>query len=188
MPRRITRARLLVAGAGAALALPEVAGAATEDDLALLRLAASAELVTMAFYHRAKSSSAATSVDRRAFREALFADQRHYSLLVRAIGADAPVGEDFEIGFRRGTFASRSRIAEVGGRLERVVLGVHLNAASVLSTPELRLLAARLAASEGRHVALLASVAGGDLVGPPLADAIDVERASQLLAPYWGSE
>jgi Ferritin-like domain len=187
MPRTLTRTGFLAGGAaaGASLLVPGLARAATEDDLALLRLAASAELVTTAFYYRAAGSPALGAAERRAFRRARYSDQRHYSLLVRAIGVDAPVKEDFDIGFRPRTFGTRRRIAETGSLLERAVLGIHLSAAAAISTPELRLFAARLAASEGRHLALLTQVAGGDIVGAPLPDPIDVERASEVLAPYW---
>jgi hypothetical protein len=164
-----------------------LAEGADEDELALLRLAASAELVTTAFHYRAKSAPALSAQEHRAFQKALFADQRHHSALVHVIGADAPVREDFDISFRRGTFGSRRRIAEIGSRLERIVLGIHLNATWAVKAPELRLLSARLAADEGGHLALLSAVGGGDLVGPPMPDAVDVEQASQVLAPYWGT-
>ena len=53
--------------------------------------------------------------------------------------------------------------------------------AAALSIPELRSLAARVAASEAAHLAFLA---GG--VGDALPRLLDLERATELLAPYWG--
>ena len=109
------------------------------------------------------------------------ADGRHYRELVAAIGPGAPVAGDLDLRFPNGAFASRSAVVALGTRIERAVLGIHLTAAASLSTPELRTLAARVAASEAAHVAFFAGT-----VGDPLPSPLDAERATDLLAPYWG--
>jgi rubrerythrin len=193
LPRnQLTRTALLT-GAGGALvtvtAGPAVARAFAVDpsgeDLALLQLAASAELVAEDFYRRAALARWAAESERRSFRRARSADGAHYRALARLIGPGAPVRQDFEFRFARGTFASRGRAAAIGASIEGTVLGVYLNAAATAENPTLRALAARAAAAEARHVAALAVLARSDPLGPALPRALDLETATTRLSPFW---
>ena len=180
MPRQ-TRTAFLLAGGALLLGGASAAVAATEEDEALLRLGAAAELVAAAFYYRALTSRHFDRRDRAELRRARLADQSHYSALVAQLGPTAPVASDFDLRLPKAAFDSEEGARALGTRIERAVLGVHLTAASSLSTPELRALAARMAASEAAHVTFLSGT-----VGAPLPDLVDAERASRILAPYWG--
>lgn len=160
--------------------------AATEDELAWLRLGASAELVAVAFWARAARARVLTRPERGRLREALAADRRHYVLLAAAIGPDAPTEADFSIGFRRGTFASRARLLAVGGRIKQALVGLNLGAAAAISEASLRALAARIAASESAQLSYLSSLGGGAVLGAALPAVLDIERATEELVPYWG--
>jgi hypothetical protein len=161
------------------------AGAATEEELAWLRLGASAELIAAAFCGRAARSRALDQVERRRFAEARLADRRHYGRLAAAIGPDAPVEVDFSIGFPAGTFASRPRIVEVGLRVKHAIVGLNLGAAAAIGEGRLRALAARIAAAEMTHVAHLTSLAGRSALREALPRALEQEQATDRLAPFW---
>ena len=162
------------------------ARAATEDELAWLRLSASAELVAEAFCAGAAGARALSRAERRRFREALAADRRHYGLLAAAIGPDVPTELDFSIGFRRATFRSRARLLAVGARIKRTLVGLNLGATEAISDAGLRALTARIAASEAAHLSYVSSLAGGAVLGAAMPGVLGIERATQELTPFWG--
>jgi hypothetical protein len=163
-----------------------MARGATDEELALARLGASAELVANSFLFSALRSPVLDEQERRWVRAARFADQRHYSVLVRAIGAGAPTFEDFDITFPSRAFRSRSRLLELALELKETLLGVHLNAAASVSDPALRASAARIGAAEAMQVAGLRALVGRPTLESPLPRRLDVEAATRRLARYWG--
>lgn len=178
---QITRTRLLSLAALPLLAPAPARADAAEGDSAILRLAASAELVANSFYYRALETHRFAAQERRLLQAARAADQSHYTLLVRAIGADAPVASDFALGFPAAAFASRRATLALGVRIERGLLGIYAAAAGALQDPDLRVLAARLAASEATHLAFLGAPASGPL---PEAPALDLATGSAFFDPY----
>jgi hypothetical protein len=188
MPR-LTRAGLLQGGAGAALGLafPSSASAAapTEDDLAVLRLAASAELVATAFYARAARLRSFSPGVRRLLLRAREIDLRHYRLLAGQIGTNPPRATDLDISFPAAAFRRRTGVLGLGQIIEQTLRGIYLHGASVHTTPGLRAQAASLAASEAAHLTVLERLNGGSGLGAVQPQAIDPERASVALAPYW---
>ena len=188
MPMRtgLTRRELAFSAALLALGGAGVARAASEEDLAWLRLSASAELVATAFCAAARRALVLSRGERRRFREALAADRRHYDLLAGAIGADAPRESDFSIGFRGRTFESRARLLTVGAHVKRTLVGLNLGATEGVSDPALRALTARIAASEAAHLSYLSSLAGGAVLGAAMPRVLGVEEATKELAPFWG--
>src|SRR5690349_15861844 len=130
----VSRAQLLGTGIAAlgALALgPGAAQAAagpTEADLATYRLALGTELLGIAFYTRALSSSLFPRPRRRDFAEAFANEQQHLaavSRLLSAAGQTVPTADDFDIAFPRRAFTSRLRIAQLGIELETAFLGAY---------------------------------------------------------------
>jgi Ferritin-like domain len=187
MRQTVTRRDFALSAALVALGGSEaVAAPAPEEDLAWLRLSASAELVAQAFCAGAAASRALSSTERRRFREAFAADRRHYLALAAAIGPDAPVASDFSIGFRRRTFTSRERLLAVGVRIKRTLVGLNLGATTSISHGPLRAVTGRIAASEASHLSYLSSIAGGSALGAALPRVLDLERATQELTPFWG--
>jgi Ferritin-like domain len=186
MRATLTRSEFaLSAAAFLALGASE-AKAATEEELAWLRLSASAELVAEAFCAGAVGARVLRRAERQRFREALAADRRHYGLLAAAIGPETPTRLDFSIAFRRATFRSRARLLAVGTRIKRTLVGLNLGAAASISDPGLRALTARIAASEAAHLSYLSSLAGGAVLGAAMPGVLDIERATQELTPFWG--
>ena len=115
------------AAAAVALVLPGVAFAAdpSEEDLALLRLAASAELVAISYYLLAGRSRAFTPGVRRLLLDARETELRHYGLLAAQIGADAPRSADLDVSFPRAAFERRTRALGLGLVVERTLRGIY---------------------------------------------------------------
>jgi hypothetical protein len=185
MRSTLTRRDFALSAAFLAVGVGE-ARAAPDEELAWLRLSASAELVAEAFCLRAARAPVLEGVERRRLREALAADRRHYGLLAAAIGPGAPTSLDLSIAFRRSTFRSRARLLAVGVRIKRTLVGLNLGAAGAISDAGLRALAARIAAGEAAHLSYLRSLAGGAVLGAALPSVLDLERATAELAPFWG--
>ena len=185
MQSSLTRRGFVVAAGAVALGGTD-AFAATEDELAWLRLGASAELVAEALCAGAARARPLSRGERRRFREALAADRRHHELLASKIGVDAPTEADFSIGFPRGTFASRDRLLGAALRIKRTLVGLNLGAAAAISDSGLRALAARIAASEAAHLSYLSSLAGHGVLGAALQRPLNMEQATEQLTPFWG--
>jgi hypothetical protein len=178
-------------GAAGALALPARAARAatppTEADLAIYRLALGTELVGIAFYSRAKASPLFPAGRRRDFARALANEQQHLialsGLLARA-GQTVPTADDFDIALPARAFASRLRLAQLGIELESAFLGAYLGAAATLSDPATAAVAARLAASQARHLALHWEIADQRPIGPAFPVPLDLEQVSAVLDKY----
>jgi hypothetical protein len=181
---------VLAAGGGViGLAAPaHAAGAAdpTEDDLATLRLAASAELLAQSFYTRAIASKLFAAQERRLLERALANEREHYRTLAAMLGATAPVADDFEFAFPSGTFTHRGRMARVGSVIETAIVGVYAGGAGTLTVDTLRVQAGQIAASDARHLGVLANLRGGSYVGIAFPPVFDIEQASAVLDPFFG--
>jgi predicted membrane-bound spermidine synthase len=84
------------------------------------------------------------------------------------------------------TFRSRARLLEVGTKIKGTLVGLNLGATRAISDAGLRALTARIAASEVAHLSYLSSLAGGAVLGAAMPSVLDIERATQGLAPFWG--
>src|SRR5581483_2849668 len=189
----LSRAQLLGTGFAAVGALALGPGAAqaaagpTEADLATYRLTLGTELLGIAFYRRVQSSSLFPRHRRRDFAEALTNEQQHLAAvsgLLSAAGQTVPTADDFDIAFPGRAFTSRLRVAELGIELETAFLGAYLDAAASLTDPGAAALAARLAASQSRHLAMHWTIADERPVGPSFPVPLDEEQVSAVLDKY----
>ena len=186
----LTRRTLVAGAAGAAVAgvlsPPERAAAATEEDLAWLRLGVAAELLSVDFYRRALGTRHLSPRDRRVLRAARLADADHYRRLaaVLAAGGGAPVdAADFSFGYPGSGFASRARLAAAGVAIERASVGAALGALAEVADPAARRTLASVASADGAHLASWLSLSGrgpGAAFPPPFS----IDRASAELAPF----
>lgn len=158
-----------------------------EADLALVRMSASSELLAIDFYNRALASGHLTSAERANLADLRRAERDHYAALAALLGDAPPVADDFYFYYPAKAFSSRPKIASTGAKLETTIVGIYLGAVGSLADPGLRALAAQLAASDARHAGVLAAMSGGDAAGASFPVSLDVEHASELLAPYLGA-
>lgn len=159
-----------------------------EADLALVRMSASSELLAIDFYSRALGASRhLTSAERANLADLRHAEREHYAALAALLGDTPPVADDFYFYYPAKAFSSHSKIASTGAKLETTIVGIYLGAVGSLADPGLRALAAQLAASDARHAGVLAEMSSGDAAGASFPVSLDVEQASELLAPYLGA-
>lgn len=186
-------AGLLAGGALAAFAArpalaedPPVDEGPSEEDLAVVRLAAAAELLAIDFYTRAIASKKLSGDERGYMIKARGNEREHYTALAGVLGDGAPVADDFQFTFPPGTFKSRSKIASVGVTLETAFLGAYLGGVKGLTDDNLKAVASQIGASEAQHLSVLSALKDGRPVGPAFPVALDVEQASDALDPFLG--
>jgi len=187
-------AGLVVGGTVAALVAGPAFGGETppeeegpsEEDLASIRLAAAAELLAIDFYARALAARRFSGEVRRYFARARGNELAHYAALAKVLGDGAPVRDDFQFVYPSRTFASRSKTASVGVKLETAFVGAYLGAVASLTDPSLRNVAAQIAASEAQHLSVLSGLANGTPIGSPFPAPLDAEQASDALDPFLG--
>jgi hypothetical protein len=184
---RSSRSTFLASAAGAAVALAgsNPTRAAWDDDLALLRLSAAAQLTLAAYYGRLLSWTRLDGRERRGFRAARAACGSPYARLERVIGADAPTSADLNVSFSRRTFADRHRALALGVELERVGAAFAEYAAARVVDGEARALVATLAASHGVRLGGLTALDPRIALRADAPRAVDDEAATASLQRYW---
>jgi hypothetical protein len=168
------------AGSAAALAAPD-------GDLAALRLLIGAELLALDFQEHAlrsgKLGAAATAVVRRMEAD----EQAHYNGLANLMsqaGQVAATSDDINFAYPKGAFGSESSILERAEELEGIQLGAYIGANAGVQTPQLRLALGQISASEARHAAALATLAGRPVIGKPFGPALKADAVTAVLDSY----
>src|SRR5262245_40970449 len=189
---RRAAAGALTIGLGGSIAALAASGAAagteppSEEDLAWVRMGASAELLAIDFYDRAIASHRFSGAEREYLRGVRSVERAHYAALAAALVDIPPLPADFRFLYPPRTFTAAERVSDLGVRLETVFVGVYLGAVEAIVDPALRLLAAQIAAAEGRHAGVIDSMAGSVSAGSDFPAPLDIEQATDALAPYLG--
>jgi len=179
-----------VAGAGVAtLGAPWFsAAAATDDDLAFANFGVAVELLLTDFYAEALDAKVVGGRERPILRRGHAAARSHAKalgdLLVGA-GDTAPVADDFEFDWPKGTFTSAAAISKTAQAILHPLLGVYQMAAATTSVADYRVLYASLAASLGQQIGAFSTVSG-PAGAEPFPVAVDLEGASDALQDYLG--
>lgn len=181
---------LAFAAAGSAAAVAATPAAAgteptSDEDLAFIRLAAAAELLAIDFYTRTLASGHFSGRERSNLVAARTVERQHYGRLADLLEGP-PLADDFAFTYPAGSFRTRPATVKLGTKLEGIFAGTYLGGVEVLTDVWLRLLAAQLAAAEGRHAGWLAGLGGGVTAGPVFPEPLDAEEATDALAPYLG--
>src|SRR5262249_16746232 len=159
----------------------------SDNDLAYGRLFVTAELLAIDFYGRAIRSRHFGSAADRELQRAL-ADERKHSRSAAAILLAAaqtpPTSADIDFLYPRRAFASRKPISPAGVGLESLFLGAYLGAVAGFDAPDLKLLAARIAANEAQHLSVFAGSVGGERIGEALPSPLPIDRASNELDAF----
>lgn len=161
-------------------------GAQPVDDVAIAKLAATAELLAIDFYGMGIASGF-FKADQLAYMKAAQAnEQDHYDALAKVLGADAP--KDLMFTYPSGTFASAKSIAMTGVALETAFVGAYMGAIPALSDNGLKKVAAQIGANEAQHLTVLKSLdAGGALVpNPSLPEVLTAAEATAAVTPFLG--
>ena len=172
--------------ASAATTAAATTAAAPIDDVAIAKLAATAELLAIDFYGMAIDSGLFKADVLVYMTAAKQNEQDHYDALAGVLKAEAPKGLTFV--YADGTFASTASIATTGIALETAFVGAYMGAISALSDNKLKVVAAKIGANEGQHLTTLKSVgAGGTLVpNPSLPQVLTAAEATAAVTPFLG--
>jgi rubrerythrin len=156
------------------------------DDVAIAKLAATAELLAVDFYGMGIASGL--------FKEDVLAymtasqknEQDHYDALAKVLGMEAP--KDLTFTYPAGTFDSAKSIATTGAALEEAFVGAYMGAVTALTDNGLKKVAAQIGANEAQHLTTLKSLAaGGTLVpNPSLPKVLTAAEATAAVTPFLG--
>jgi len=182
-----TTAGLLAEGALAAPAQTTAVGPLSDADLALARLAVGAEILAVEFYTQAIAAKKFGATGTKNLKRALFNEQEHLkavSGVISGAGQTPTTADDFDITFPKDSFASRGSIAKLGVALETAFVGAYLGSVASFADPDLRQMAARIAASESHHLSYFGQLAADRPIGVSFPPPLDEETASDLLDQF----
>ncbi len=192
----LTRAAVLRRGAGGGLAaaiaasplalLVPAAEAATPDgDLAYLRLLVGAELLAVDFSTQAQAELPSRA--KHVFKRILEDEKRHLdslSGLLTNAGQVPATADDVDFTYPAKTFTSDGATLRQATAIEALLIGAYIGALASVTTPELRLPLAQIAANEAQHASAVAHWRGGPVIGPALAPALSIDAVSTALDRY----
>jgi len=189
-----TRAQFLRRAGGGGLAL--VAGgsllglaqgtalaATSSGDVAIAKLAATAELLAIDFYTRALAARRLKGDEASYLGAALGNEQSHYAALKGVLGSAAPTGLKFK--YPAGAFASRHSIGMLGQALETAFVGAYMGAVTALQSNMLKGVAAEIGACESRHLSVMTNIAAGSIVpAPNLPQVLSAAQATKAVSAF----
>jgi hypothetical protein len=153
--------------------------------VAFLSFATVAESASRDFY-RAAARQAGTGLapaQRRHIDKVASAKRAHVLRLNAILGADAPLADDFVTVLPRNATATKARVAQLGEKLETLLVRVYLNGVGFAIDPATRLLLGRLLAYDAEQIAWLRGVTGH--ASPAgLFSPIDLEPAADELDAF----
>ncbi len=172
---------LVPAGAAASLPTPRP----QEDDVAFLSFATTAERASRDFYRTAYRQKGAgfSGLERRQLNRVASAKRAHILRLDAALGADAPLTEDFATVFPDNAFKTKARALALGLELETLLVRLYLNGATFAADPATRLFLGRLLAFDAQAVTWLRAGLGKPSPAG-LASPIDLEPAADALDAF----
>jgi rubrerythrin len=158
----------------------------TVDDVAIAKLAATAELLAIDFYGMSIDTGIFKADDLAYLTAARQNEQDHYDALAKVLGAQAPKNLTFT--YPMGTFDSDKSIADTGTALETAFVGAYMGAIPALKDDGLKEVAAQIGANEAQHLTTFKSLAaGGTLVpNPSFPKALTAAEATAAVTPFLG--
>src|SRR3954451_545083 len=149
-------AGLLAEPAAAALPAPKPTG----DDVGYLSFGAAADRTSRGWSRRALTVHGFSAGDRRRLTAGAGAKADHLQRINAVLGADAIRPGDFDASFPASAFASRTRAAALGARIEELLVSVYLNRAAFATDNATRLLLGRLLAFDAQQLAWIHGLTG----------------------------
>ena len=180
--RNAAKGSVALVGAGGVLAsMNGVAFASAKGDLATLQTAFIAESLAVKIYSAiVKNFHAFKGLQNKDyFVAALKNEQDHLAFLKSALGSKAPKGFTLEI--PRKAVSSTANLTATGAALELAFVETYLGAVKTLSSTDLKLVAAKVAANEATHYSFFDAAAGGHAVLPSVPGTITIQQAAAAL-------
>lgn len=187
--RNAAKGGLVLAGSGGVLASVQgVAFAAgpTKSDIATLQAAYTAESLAVYIYGAIIKNFGSFRHPRLQnkdyFVAALRNEKDHKAFLAQALGSKTPKGLRFTI--PAGVTKSGQTLLNTGVALETAFVEAYLGASHTLSSADLRLVAAKVAANEATHFSFFDAAAGGHGVLPSLPKTDTIPNTVKKLRPF----
>jgi hypothetical protein len=145
------------------------------DDVGFLTFGVVAERTALTFYKRGLTTPGLfDAAERRRLTMARAAKRDHVNRLNAALGGDAVGAADYEVDFATSSFSAHDRAVALGIELEKLLVGVYVNAAGYTSDPASRLLVARLLTVDGQLLGALR-----EMIGKPIADGLPIPLSTE---------
>ncbi|HEY1775124.1 MAG TPA: ferritin-like domain-containing protein [Solirubrobacteraceae bacterium] len=174
---------LVAGGSVLGLAQGSALGATPSGDVAIAKLAATAELLAIDFYTKAIASKHLKGDELSYLSGALGNEQAHYAALKGVLGAATPKGLMFK--YPTGSFASRASIGKLGQALETAFVGAYMGAVTALQSNTLKGVAAEIGACESRHLSVLTNIASNSIIpAPDLPQVFTAAQATKAVTPF----
>lgn len=171
--------------------LAEVTGVAfakgtTKSDISTLQAAYTAESLAVFIYtaiikdfHKFEHPKL-TNIDY--FKHALEDEKTHKEFLHKALGSKTPTGLKFKI--PASVTKSGKSLLDTGVALETAFVEAYLGAVKTLSSTDLKVVAAKVAANEATHYSFFDAAAGGHAVLPALPKTATIPATVKKLKPF----
>ena len=174
---------LIAGGSLLGLAQGTALAATSSGDVAIAKLAATAELLAIDFYSKALASKQLKGSEASYLGAALGNEQAHYAALKGVLGSAAPSGLKFK--YPAGAFASRHSIGALGEALETAFVGAYMGAVTSLKSDMLKSVAAEIGACESRHLSVMSNIAANMIVpAPNLPQVLTAAQATKAVTPF----
>ena len=176
----------LVAGGSVLAAAVGPALGAASGDVAIAKLAATAELLAIDFYSMAIASGKLSGDQLAYLQSARLNEQAHYKALAGVLGSGAPKGLKFK--YPSGTFGAKKSIAATGTALETAFVGAYMGAVTALKDNTLKGVAAQIGANEAQHLTIFNFIGAGALVAnPAFPKVLTAAQATKAVTPFLAS-
>src|SRR5579863_7656933 len=176
---------LIAGGSLLGLAQGSALAATASGDVAIAKLAATAELLAIDFYTKAIASKQLKGDELSYLGGALGNEQAHYAALKGVLGSATPKGLMFK--YASGAFSSRKSIGTLGQALETAFVGAYMGAVTALKSNALKGVAAEIGACESRHLSVLTNIAANAIIpAPDLPQVLTATQATKALKPFLG--
>jgi hypothetical protein len=190
--KNTAKGSVVLAGSGGVLAsVTGVAFAAagpTSSDIATLQAAYTAESLAVVVYSAILANftsfkhPALQNIDY--FQAALGDEKAHKAFLASALGSKTPTGLKFKI--PASVTKTGQSLLNTGVALETAFVEAYLGAVETLSSLDLKLVAAKVAANEATHFSFFDAAAGGHGVLPALPGTATIPATVKKLKPFLG--
>jgi hypothetical protein len=174
---------LVAGGAVLGVAAGPALGAA-KGDVAIAKLAATAELLAIDFYGKAIGTGFFTGDVLAYMTAARQNEQDHYDALAKVLGSAAPKNLRFR--YPSSALASAKGIAITGSALETAFVGAYIGAVGALQDDGLKAVAGRIGANEAQHLTTLKRLAAGNTLvpNPSFPEGITAKEATAAVTPF----
>ena len=189
--RNAAKGGLVLAGSGGILASVEgvaLAAGPTASDIKALQAAYTAESLAVYVYSAILANFTKFNhpkLQNKDYFVAALADEKaHKAFLASALGSKTPKLTNKSFTIPASVLKSGQSLLDTGVALETAFVEAYLGASNTLSSADLRLVAAKVAANEATHFSFFDAAAGGHGVLPAVPNTDTIPNTVKKLKPF----